>query len=100
MPSTSPVRFRSQQEANARLDDDPTPLTEAEIRALFPLFITLNNTGKERLKAELSLLQVAAVHDFDASSSKLGRRMLWHTVAIGVIALCQVLLGLWPIWKH
>lgn len=98
--SAQSVRFANPIEANLRLDENPSPLTEDEIRALLPHFMGLNNSGKVRLQTELSLIQVAAIEQFDASSTKLGNRMLGLTWAIGILALFQLIASLWAIIKH
>jgi hypothetical protein len=82
--------FATPQAANTRIEDLSTPLSEADIRDLLPWINALDNRGIARLTAELSLVQLTAMHEFDKNSTKLGYRMFWLTLVIGVLAACQV----------
>jgi hypothetical protein len=81
--------FVTPQAANARIQDI-NPLSETDIRDLLPWINALDHQGIARLTAELSLVQVTAMHEFDKNSTKLGYRMFWLTLAIGALAACQV----------
>ena len=86
--------FAKPQDAIARLEDLKHPLTESDIRDLLPWINAFDNHAAARLKAELSFIQVRAMHEFDKNSTKLGNRMFWLTFAIGILAACQVGVGI------
>jgi hypothetical protein len=53
--------------------------------------------GKAAALAGVAMLH--AVRDFDNSSGRLAKRMLWLTVAIGVLTLIQIAIGLANLFK-
>jgi hypothetical protein len=76
--------FKSWQDAEARLRE-PEKLKPPEVRDLFPYMNQLSITGERRLTAELALQNIQAVEQFEASSSRLTKWLLYLTVALVVL---------------
>jgi hypothetical protein len=103
--------FPDSRSADIRLVGDATPLTEEEIRDLLPWVRVLSNAARERLQAELSLIQLAALKrqeqltarqlqsfaDFDKSTTKVNRWMIGFTAAVTVMTLVILIATLYPL---
>jgi len=103
--------FPDSRSADVRLVGDATPLTEAEIRDLLPWVRVLSNAARERLQAELSLIQLAALKRqeqltarqlqsfsaFDVSTANANRWMIRFTAAVALMTLVMMVIGLYPL---
>ncbi len=78
--------FNGSQEAETRLRE-PAKLTTQEVRDLFPYMNQLSITGERRLTAELALQNIEAVQQFEVSSSRLTKWLVWLTVALVVLTV-------------
>jgi hypothetical protein len=78
MPVNSP------QEAEARLRD-PAKLAPQQVRDLIPYMNQISEAGMRRLNAELALQNLEAVQQFENSSSKLTRWVVWLTVVLLIL---------------
>lgn len=78
--------FNSSQAAETRLREPPK-LTAQEVRDLFPYMNQLSITGERRLTAELALQNIEAVQQFEVSSSRLTKWLVWLTVALVILTV-------------
>jgi hypothetical protein len=107
----SKMPFPDSRSADIRLVGDATPLTEEEIRDLLPWVRVLSNAARERLQAELSLIQLAAMRrqeqltarqfqsfaEFDRSTSRANRWMIGFTAAVTIMTLVILVATLYPV---
>ena len=68
--------FRSAQEVDARLVAE-APLTPGEVRELIPWMRQISEGNMRRLNSELSLQNLEAIQNFDRSSSRLAKTVIW-----------------------
>jgi hypothetical protein len=76
--------FATIVDAESRLKE-PSPLSAQEVRDLMPYMGILSGGAVRRLEAELALQNIQAVQQFNTSSSRMTRWMLWLTIAIAVM---------------
>lgn len=86
--------FRSHNEANQRLTQNPTRLTEQEITDLYPWMQGLTTGAVLRLNAELALGTNEAIARFDKNSSKVARWSLWLNGAMLLLTVIAILIAL------
>ena len=79
--------FNSSQAADNRLVADPARLTQEEVRDLIPWMRQISEAGMRRLGVELSLRNLEATQQFEQSSSKLTKWLVWLTAVLVVLTL-------------
>ena len=78
--------FNSSQEVETRLAN-PAELTSEEIRDLFPHLNQVSESGMRRLNAHLALENLEAVRQFELSSIKLTKWLIWLTVVLVILTI-------------
>src|SRR5579871_3641632 len=106
--------FPDSGSADVRLLGDAAPLTEAEIRDLLPWVRVLSAGARERLQAELSLIQLATLKsqeqltarqlqsfaDFDKSTARMNGWMIGFTAAVTFMTLIILIATLYPLLRE
>jgi len=87
------MAFKRFQDVDARLGD-PKPLTQEEARDAIPFMRHISAGSLQRYTAEVSLMNVKAVQDFDRSSSRLAMWMMILVAGQIILGLAQVVVAL------
>lgn len=74
--------FPSSREADVRLVSNTEPLTQEEVRDLFPWVRQISEAGMRRLQSELALQNIQAVQQFERSSTRLTIALVVLTVVL------------------
>ncbi len=91
--------FANKDAVHERLDN-PALLTRQDIDDLNPWLGTIEGGRVSRIFTDLALQNIAAVQSFDASSSKLSRRLLWLTGAIFVLTAVLAIPVVQSLYKY